>query len=342
MAEFDPIPSKDATEAAYAQALLGDDVGREQRRARLMAALPRPEVVAAAPVARRELAWRWQPYALGVLATGLLVAAVLVLKGRSADPGPTLEPRVAAAPAASEPVVVAKAEPPAGSTADARVAAAPPIAAKIVPAPPPAFVPPPAVVVATASPAQRRAEVAAAVTTATEAAREAVEPPPMAAAPVTSQAPAIVAAAPVMPPAAPAPAPFAPPAAPKPVPPQAETLARAEAAGGLVADRSRMSLAASDAAPAKLMGPPEAILLAAVEHADLATARSALQAGAPVHSRDSRGRTALMLAARSGSREMVDLLLAAGARKADRDPQGWSAADHARDQGHEELVDRLR
>ena len=42
MAEFDPTTPKDGAEAAYARALLDDDLGREQRRARLMAALPRP------------------------------------------------------------------------------------------------------------------------------------------------------------------------------------------------------------------------------------------------------------------------------------------------------------
>ena len=38
MAEFDPTTPKDGAEAAYARALLDDDLGREQRRARLMAA----------------------------------------------------------------------------------------------------------------------------------------------------------------------------------------------------------------------------------------------------------------------------------------------------------------
>lgn len=325
MAEHDPIPPKDADEAAYREALLGDEAGREQRRARLMAALPRPETAAATPVARAELAWRWQPYALGVLAAGLLLAAVWVLKGRPVEPAQTVDPRVAAAPAASAPVVVAQAEPPRLPSAAARVAAAPPVAAKAA-VPKPRALQPPAVVVADASLPQQRREVEAAVTVATESARLAVEAPPA--------APAMAAAPVPSPPAAPV------------VPPskfnQPEALARAEVTTDLASARSRMSLAASDAAPVKLMTPAESILLASVNHADLATARSALQAGASVHLRDAQGRTVLMLATRTGSREMVDLLLAAGARKADRDLQGWTAADHARDQGHDELAERLR
>ena len=69
--------------------------------------------------------------------------------------------------------------------------------------------------------------------------------------------------------------------------------------------------------------------------------RAALQAGVSVHSRDAQGRTALMLAARGGSRALVTLLLAEGARPADRDAKGWRAVEHALEQGHPELLDLL-
>ena len=49
-----------------------------------------------------------------------------------------------------------------------------------------------------------------------------------------------------------------------------------------------------------------------------------------------------MLAARTGSRELVELLLAAGARKGEQDPRGATAADHAAAQGHADLADALR
>lgn len=332
MAEFDPIPPEDAAEAAYRQALLGDEAGREQRRARLMAALPRPEPAVATPVARNELAWRWQPYAWGLAATGLLLAAVLVLKGRPAEPGPTLDPRLAAAPTASAPVVVAQADPPVVPPPQAQVAEAPPAAAKAAAAKPRLMEPAP-VVVADASLSRERRETATAVATATESARLALEPPPAAAPPM--------AAAQVAPSPPAAPAVAAAPMVPLPRSKQAEALARADAAAGMASAHAPMSLA-SEAAPVKLMTLPEHALLAAVKHADLPAARSALQAGASAHLRDTQGRTVLMLAARTGSGEVVDLLLAAGARKADRDPQGWTAADHARDVGRDALLETLR
>ncbi|HEY8879317.1 MAG TPA: ankyrin repeat domain-containing protein [Roseateles sp.] len=342
MAEFDPIPPKDEAEAAYAQALLADDAGREQRRARLMAALPRPQAAAAVPVAPVELAWRWQPYALGLLATGLLLAAVLALKDRSSGSGQKVDPRLAAAAPASTATVVAQAE-PAVEPRPTPAAAAPPVPARIVPAKPIA-VPPPAVVVADASLPRLQREAKAAASVAAESARLAIDPPPAAPPPVMAVAPPPpMPAAPVA--AAPKPAEAAPPAYS-----QAESLARADSAPGLASGRARMaapsiqtSLAASEAGvAAKLMSTADASLLAAVIQSDAAISRSALQAGASVHLRDVQGRTVLMLAARTGARDVVDLLLAAGARKADRDPQGWTAADHARDQGHEELAERLR
>lgn len=332
MAEYDPIPAKDADEAAYTQALLGDaDTGREQRYARLMAALPRPEVAAAVPVSDSSLAWRWQPYLLGLLLTGLLVATALVLKGRTTEPRREPDPRLAAAqPASTAPVVVAQADAKVEAL-PAPVAEAPRAAAKVGPAKPRAERPAP-VVVADATPRQQReAEVSAA-------------PAAVLSQPVMPAPPA----APVMAAAPPPPAPAMAAAPPKVVAEaanQGAVLARSEAVSSGVAARARVApqavqgLAASDAAePAKA----HALLLGAVNHVDVAMARSALQAGASVHLRDVKGRTVLMLAAQTGSREMVELLLAAGARKADRDSQGWTATDHARERGHDDLAERLR
>ncbi|KQY81266.1 ankyrin repeat domain-containing protein [Pelomonas sp. Root1444] len=83
-------------------------------------------------------------------------------------------------------------------------------------------------------------------------------------------------------------------------------------------------------------------MLKAVKQADPTAARTALQAGASPQLRDGQGRTVLMLAARNGAREVVELLLAAGAPRSDRDPAGWTAAAHAEARGHGELVDILR
>jgi len=349
MAEFDPLSPKDADEAAYAQALLGHDAGREQRHARLMAALPRPEVAAAVPVSDHSLAWRWQPYALGLLVTGLLVAGAMVLKGRPAEPQPQVDPRLAAAAPASTPAVVV-------AQADAPAAAAPPVAARIIPTPPPLALPPP-VVVAEAAPA------AAAVPPRMDAKIEAraERPAPVVVAEAETRPPAVIEptrpAMPAPPPAAAAPPPAAPVMAAAPPPPkvaadvanQADAQARSEVVAGGLAARAKaaspavLSLAASDAADAaKPAIPANASLLAAVGQADLKAARSALQAGASVQLRDTQGRTVLMLAARAGSRELVELLIGAGARKADRDPQGWMAADHAQAMGHAELAELLR
>lgn len=308
MAEFDP------TEAAYREALLGDDVGREARHARLMAALPLPEPAATTPVARSELAWRWRAGA-GVLAAAvLLLAAALVLKGRPAEPTRKVDPRLAAAaPSASVPVVVTQAEPPPVAAVPAPAARVPSVVTKIAEAKPRAELP--SIVVADES---RVVESAAPAESVDQAA---ASPPP----------------------AAPAVAPV--PEAAKPVDRQpqarqAEVLARADVGGLLSSARARVSRAASE--PDRLVTLADSTLLAAVNRADPRTARAALQAGASVHLRDAEGRTVMMLAARTGSREVVELLLGAGARTSDRDPQGLTAADHALAQGHSGLVDALR
>lgn len=348
MAEFEPATPKDAHEAAYAQALLADDAGREQRRARLMAALPRPEVAASMPVSDNSLAWRWQPYLLGLLVMGLLAATVLVLKGRNAEQRREIDPRLAAAQPASTPaVVVAQADAPAVEARSAPAAEEPRVVAKTSRAVPRAQRPAPVVVADATLPGEsREAEASAAV----------AEPPRAMRAPAPA-APAIAAAPPPVAHRVPAPAPAAAPMAAAPPQPevvaeasnQAELRARSESVASGAAARARapaplaQSLAASDIAEsAKVITSANAVLLAAVTRVDLATARSALQAGASVHLRDAQGRTALMLAARTGSREMVELLLAAGARKADQDGQGLTAADHALAQGHGDLINGLR
>jgi len=340
MAEFDPLNPPDATEAAYRDAMLGDEAGREQRRARLMAALPRPEP-AAVPVSQGQLAWRWQPYAWGVLATGLLVAAVLALRRPSSEVPPHADPRLAAPKAASAAIVVAQAEQARESVpvhAPAVVASPPPpprAAAKASLQKLPSVTEPAPAVVADA-----KSERAVVVASAIEAGRSAVEearptPPPMAVAPAAPAALAAPLPAPVM-----APPPAAPAMAPKVMAEQrVEVPARAGAAVDSVADRSRMAAQSAGNLAAPETASP---LLAAVNQSDAVATRAALQAGASPHLRDPQGRTALMLAARTGSREVVDLLLGAGARKADRDPQGWTAADHAQAQGHRELAERLR
>jgi ankyrin repeat protein len=53
-----------------------------------------------------------------------------------------------------------------------------------------------------------------------------------------------------------------------------------------------------------------------------------------VNARDSQGRTPLMLAAMGGARQLVVVLMAAGADATLRDPSGRTAADLALQAGH--------
>jgi len=361
MAELDPTRPHDATEAAYRDALLADGAGREQRRARLMAALPRPEVAAPVAVATGQLAWRWRPYALGVLATGGLLAVVLALKGPQHEPKLDAGPRLAAGPAASTAAVVAEADRVA-EAAPARTP--PPVADKAVP--PKLRAREPLVVAAAPPPLADKAVPPTLRATAPVVVADASPPSPSPAreseaAPVAIPPPAAVLAA-ARPPPAPAPAKPTPPAAPvaaalspPPVlagatPPaasnDADVLARVEVSGSRAKASSVVSsLAASGAVELRAVRVPsaaDAALLKAVLRPDPEAVRAALQAGASVHQRDALGRTILMLAARAGAREVVDVLLASGARLTDRDAQGWTAADHARDRGHEDLAERLR
>ncbi|MFG6485889.1 ankyrin repeat domain-containing protein [Roseateles sp. BYS78W] len=363
MAEFDPTRPHDATEAAYRDALLADEAGRKQRRARLMAALPRPEVAAPVPVAPGQLAWRWSPYALSLLAMGLLLAVVLALKGPPHESKPDAGPRLAASPAASTAAVVAEADRGA-EAAPARTP--PPVAGKAVP--PRMRAREPLVVAAAPSPVADKAVPPKLRAMEPVVVADASPPSPSPAreseaAPVAIPPPAaVIAAAPPPPAPAPAPAKPTPPAAPVaaalPAPPvlagaippsasnDADVLARVEVSGVRAKASSVVSsLAASGAGELRAVRVPsaaDAALLKAVLQPDPEAVRAALRAGASVHQRDALGRTMLMLAARAGAREVVDVLLASGARLTDRDAQGWTAADHARDRGHDELAERLR
>ncbi|RZJ07364.1 MAG: ankyrin repeat domain-containing protein [Rubrivivax sp.] len=315
MAEFEPVNSPDAAEAAYREELLADDAGRDARRARLLAALPRP-ASAATPVSPSELAWRWQPYALAAaLGAGLLVVAVFALRSTPPAPSPLADRRLAAAPAASasarmEPApVVAQASPPpvaARGRSDVKVRANNPLATEQPP-----------LVVADAGIASQR-EVAVPPLAAAEAAKPAAPEPPRVAAPIPPRAMSEQQAF------------------------EAASLARSRRTLGVAAappGSLAASLAASDPRPT---GAADALLASAVQRRDAAAVRAALLQGASVHHRDAAGRTALMLAAQGGAREIVDLLLAAGARKNDRDSGGLTAADHAEASGHIELADHLR
>lgn len=315
MAEFDPLQRPDASEAAYRDALLRDDAGaREARRARLMAALPPPAPAAPVPVTPSTLAWRWHPYAWGGWVAGVLLAAALLWRLQPAEPGPQMDPRLAAAPPASAPTVVAQAEP----VVKARpVDAAPPRVEAVAPTTRPSATRTPPVVVAEAS-----------------------RPPPPREPPVADDMsyPSVAPAAPASMTAA-AGARDGGVLAESAVPAQPEGLGSARSARSRTGVSLANSLAASEVAPP---GVANAVLLAAATHKDVSAARSALQSGASVHQRDVLGRTPLMLAAQSGARDVVELLLAAGALKTDRDSQGWTAADHAQALGHDGVAQLLR
>lgn len=338
MTEFDHDARRDPAETAYRDALLGDDAGREQRRARLMAALPRPTAPEPVAVGGQALAWRRAPHLVGLLLAVLVLATVLLLKGRGGEAAPPVDPRLASAEPASAPVVVAQAEP----VGEPRVAAA------------------------TEAPAEVArldrgvkgvvAGKAAKVAQAASAPARAPDPDPVVLAQASPPAAVVPADAPAAaePPAAPAmaPAPAAPAVAATP-PPQAvadvanarEFSARGQALSSQLAARAKAArsgaspVAGADSAQAG--GTANALLLAAATRGDVAAARAALQAGAWPQARDAQGRTALMLAARAGARELVALLLAAGARQGDRDAQGWTAADHARERGHDDIAELI-
>jgi ankyrin repeat protein len=66
-----------------------------------------------------------------------------------------------------------------------------------------------------------------------------------------------------------------------------------------------------------------------------------LDKGAPVNARSPNGSTPLMMAARYGSEQSVDLLLARGADPSALNDRQLSAADFARQGGREALAERL-
>jgi hypothetical protein len=303
MAEHDPL---DPRESAYRDALLQDEAGRQARHARLIAALPRPPAADAMPVAPSTLARRWQAYALGLLASVLLLAAALVVfRTRTAEPPAQAEPALVASPAASAATVVAQADTAAAATEPSRPAARKGSTGARAAAP------------RTDSLADASLPSAAKPSVVAE---PAAAPPPAAAPAARAEAEPAVAA----------------------TSPRAETLAHTELPVRIEMERSGSLANTLAASSVRVPSPANAMLLDAASRAELDAARSALAAGASVHARDAQGRTALMLAARAGSSAAAEMLLAAGARKADRDAGGLTAADHAQAQGHADLADRLR
>lgn len=340
MTEFDRDAARDPAETAYRDALLADDDGREQRRARLMAALPTSPTPVA--VGGHALAWRRAPHLVGLLLAVLVLAAVLWLKGRGGEAAPPVDPRLASAEPASAPVLVAQAE-PVGESPVAAATEAPAEVAKLDGGVK-------GVVGGRAAKAAQAAS-APARTPDPDPVVLAQASPPAAVVPADASAAAEAPAAPAMGPAM-APAPAA-PAVAATSPPQAvadaanarEFSARGQGLSSHLAARAKAlpggASPAASAGSAPAGGAADPMLLAAATRGDLAAARAALQAGAWPHARDGQGRTALMLAARAGARELVARLLAAGARPSDRDTRGWTAADHARERGHDDIVELI-
>ena len=70
---------------------------------------------------------------------------------------------------------------------------------------------------------------------------------------------------------------------------------------------------------------------------DVDTVKFLLSKGAEVDVPESEGYTALWIAARGGCKELVELLLVAGADPLHRGPNAWTAARAAQEGGHEEI-----
>lgn len=97
---------------------------------------------------------------------------------------------------------------------------------------------------------------------------------------------------------------------------------------------------APDTGPGPQQGLPP--LHAAVAAGNLEGVQSLLVQGANINARDRQGRTALMLAAMGNSKELVMVLMAAGADTRLRDAANLSAADHAKQAGHADWLPLLQ
>jgi ankyrin repeat protein len=83
------------------------------------------------------------------------------------------------------------------------------------------------------------------------------------------------------------------------------------------------------------------ILMHAARDNDKGKAILALQNGANLDAKNAQGRTPLIIAAKNGSKQTLDVLLAAGAYLDSVDKDGKKAADFAYEQGHNDLVEYL-
>ena len=90
------------------------------------------------------------------------------------------------------------------------------------------------------------------------------------------------------------------------------------------------------------MTAPESQLWTAVRMGDQKSVRTLLHDGVSVNARGKQGWTALMIAASKGNREMVTILLAAGANTEPRDQLGKTASDYAEEGGFTNIASLLR
>ena len=116
--------------------------------------------------------------------------------------------------------------------------------------------------------------------------------------------------------------------------PQARSISPAPAAARRqAADHATNETLADTLAPADLW--------AAARAGDTRHTEEFIQQGSSVDSRDSYGRTALMLAAMNGHAATVQKLLALGADATVLDRDGLSAAQHAKQHGHARVAELL-
>ena len=115
-------------------------------------------------------------------------------------------------------------------------------------------------------------------------------------------------------------------------PPRAGVARRAVVGGALLALMGAPAFAEMPASA------PVLTLLSAAAAGDVAAVRRALDAGAPIESRDARGRTPLLLATQGGHVAAAQLLMARGADVNAQDAQRDSAFLLAGARGHTEIV----